>query len=75
MKAGEDVPAFPEVYTNDADEVTSRPGINIRDYFAAAALTGWIAMHADSNTRAPEEKVAAQAAYEFADAMIKERNK
>lgn len=61
------------------------PGMTLRDYFAAAALQGYIAALADERTRAmsmrnaeesgikPKEQVAV-AVYEYADAMLKARD-
>ena len=54
-------------------------GISKRDYFAAAALTGLLAKHGDAGWH-PEGEVqsiqgAAETAYEYADAMIKESEK
>lgn len=46
----------------------------LRDYFAAAALTGLLAGHADT-TKLPTGDEAAEWAYEYADAMIAERAK
>ena len=47
----------------------------LRDQFAAAALTGWIAMHADSNAEAPSPPSTAQRSYDYADAMLAAREK
>ena len=58
--------AFPDQYY---------PGLTIRDYFAAAALTGYLAAYAGDGIALPDEKNAAQAAYEYADAMLTARAK
>lgn len=49
--------------------------IDLRDRFAMAALTGYIAMHASQDCREPGEEQCAARAYEFADAMLAERAK
>lgn len=45
----------------------------LRDVFAASALNGIIASHADSEICLPKEDKAAKWAYEYADAMIAAR--
>lgn len=67
-------PAFPlAASTGDPrDGVYATDGMNLRDYFAAAALTG-LMRHPDS-VGEKEETVAAWA-YAAADAMIAERLK
>lgn len=63
-------PAFPGMdYINQAGKVNP-PGMSLRDYFAAAALTGIM------NT--PNDllwTVVASQAYDLADAMLKERER
>lgn len=54
-------PAFPEPWM-------PRSGMNLRDYFAAAALTGLM-----ENAGAFHDKEIAKWAYEFADEMLKAR--
>lgn len=47
----------------------------LRDYFAAKALQGWLAMYAsDTRQGAPPPESAATIAYAYADAMLKVRN-
>lgn len=49
-------------------------GIELRDVFAAAALTGLLAMYAHpQSTGTPEASRIAVEAYGFADAMLAER--
>lgn len=60
-------PAFPVCYDKDHHW----GGMSLRDYFAAAALTGLLA-HPNQSTDVP---AFAKAAYHFADAMLKEREK
>lgn len=48
--------------------------LGLRDYFAAAALTGWAAgRNAQSTDSTPE--VVAVGCYRYADAMLRERNR
>lgn len=58
--------AFP----NDSKVFGDHPGMTIRDYFAAAALTGLLA---NVDGTAGMYKTAAFDAYEHADAMIEAR--
>jgi hypothetical protein len=49
-------------------------GMTLRDYFAAKALQGWLAMYAnDTLERTPPPESAATIAYAYADAMLKAR--
>ena len=45
-------------------------GLELRDYFAAMAMQGWIASNVEVSN-----KQFAEAAYEMADAMLAEREK
>lgn len=79
-------PAFPAVCEWDATAGIWKPteaGMTLRDYFAAKAMASWIG---DATTLAGVRKGAekqnieeavliARAAYEMADAMLKERAK
>lgn len=56
-----DKPAFPEVFTD-------RPGMTLRDYFAAHAMPACI-------WHEPDPETAAADAYEYADAMLAARSK
>jgi len=47
--------------------------LELRDYFAAAALTGILASHT-GETALPSDGSASREAYEYADAMLKQRN-
>lgn len=62
--------AFP--FVDRLDERTSRieKGMTLRDYFASTALVGLL--HAGGGS---DYGVAAEMAYELADAMLKERQK
>ena len=64
-------PAFP--IAEQQGVCAAWPGMSLRDYFAAAALTGIIACHADSDPRLPEDDKAAKWAYEYAGAMLAAR--
>ena len=72
-------PAFPHNDWNEelASEVT-RPGMSLRDYFAATALQGWLASYGP-DSRHPDDvghsTTVARQAYAMADAMIAERGK
>jgi hypothetical protein len=48
-------------------------GMSLRDYFAAAALTGFCAAHNDQGDWAGNCEQAAQEAYKMADFMLKAR--
>ena len=61
-------PAFPAL-----DARTMLSGMSLRDYFAAMAVPGLLA-HPNSSTAAGPEAFA-NAAYQMADAMLKERSK
>jgi hypothetical protein len=60
-------PAFPAMHYDLAD---NEHGLTMRDYFAAKAMQGLIAAWV---TGIPPIKETTQAAYAFADAMLKER--
>jgi hypothetical protein len=70
-------PAFPNegghkfASGNDVRKTLPHPGMTLRDYFAAKALGGLLA---DTAITASPELVA-KVSYEYADAMLKERNK
>jgi hypothetical protein len=52
---------------------TAFDGITVRDYFAAAALTGLLASHT-GEVQLPADAKAARWAFELADAMLKARS-
>ena len=64
-------PAFPNI-TPDMN-VDGGPGMSLRDYFAAHALSGWLATASQVDELKPEKE--AEMAYRLADAMLKEREK
>lgn len=67
-------PAFPQSETkagNSFDLEFGRGGMSLRDYFAAAAVSGMFA--SDTATSVMTTKLKAQVAYELADAMLAAR--
>ena len=50
-------------------------GMNLRDYFAAAALQGYLAGFAGEHVSMPRQEAAAIAAYKYADEMMKARER
>ena len=73
-------PAFP--VSENYDERRGEPityaseGMSLRDYFAAAALQGWLASWPESGVHNIEStKKLASSCYAIADAMLKERSK
>lgn len=73
-------PAFPHVEAETEPQVVA-VGMTLRDYFAAAALTGLFASLSDPTQRArmrengENQNDIAQACYIQADAMLKKREK
>ena len=63
-------PAFPSA--GDGNETWAHEGMTLRDYFAAKAMQGILAGWASG---LPPSSIAAEAAYDLADAMLKARNK
>jgi hypothetical protein len=61
-------PAFPH---EDSGSCAMRPGMTLRDYFAAAALQGMLAAVEDKSGMEPT--YVATAAYVWADKMLKAR--
>lgn len=66
----DDYPAFPQEYKWPEEE-KSLAGMSLRDYFAAAALTGMFASDTSSSGMSAETK--AKDAYEAADALLIQR--
>jgi len=84
MSTNDGGPAYPGLYydTDSAGNTQvrySEMGMTLRDFFAAAALTGLLVPPADSEFLSlPPDKArtkAASCAYKLADAMIAERDK
>jgi hypothetical protein len=70
MSADNSGPAFP-VPAGNGEAVAPYDGMTLRDYFAAKALAGMASAYHEHWT----VERAAEAAYELADAMLKERAK
>ena len=71
-------PAFPVPYSNEADgpTVLPSPGMTLRDYFAASALSALATpIVGDSPATEWDFDVLAQVAYRAADAMLAARGK
>ena len=70
-------PAFPHLLDScqRANETEMHPGMTLRDYFAAAALTGLLSelAHPDTTDSAVDWSVCAKSAYTAADAMLAAR--
>ncbi len=62
-------PAFPLVPEHSAE------GMSLRDFFAAHALSGYLAAHGGGDTALPSFSAAAEDAYAVADHMLAERRK
>ena len=62
---------FPERVTDDNGSAKIEGGITLRDYYAAAALTGILS---NPNTPANTPFYVAEDAYRLADAMLEMRN-
>ena len=74
-------PAFPQMCADALDVGMVHAGMSLRDYFAAKAMQGFIAsadyqhpMLGQRNGRYFEQWIAG-AAYDYADAMLAEREK
>lgn len=72
-------PAFPVTGRWTDAESRSQPGMSLRDYFAAAALPAIVTAYVEANGRCIGTDHVRQncpvIAYQFADAMLKERAK
>lgn len=75
-------PAFP---LHDSGDTATRPGMSLRDYFAAAALQGWLSgpcqgdvlddYEDDSTAFSDHCAAVARTCYAYADAMMRERER
>lgn len=79
-------PAFPTRWRNEGDRNATAPdgqivppgyevdmpGMSLRDYLAAAALTGWLA-GSPADAKADEKRLALRC-YAFADVMLEARS-
>ncbi|MFP8821077.1 hypothetical protein [Enterobacter cloacae] len=67
--------AFPTDESN-YEKIWSSPGMTLRDYFAAKAMSGWLASYPESCTHpivAGNADEVAKHSYMLADAMLKAR--
>lgn len=68
-------PAFPvardEAFPKDSEAGMSKPGMSLRDYFAAKAM---VHIHARDVNGVASPEITANAAYAMADAMLKARS-
>jgi len=55
--------------------ISSHSDISLMDYFAASALNGYLSMCTDDNHVLPVADLLARYCYDYADAMIAERQK
>lgn len=73
---GDGGPAFPRPCSEDKfneETFPSQRGMSLRDWFAAQALAGYLAAYSGPEVRMPVPDIAADRAYEYADAMLKAR--
>lgn len=70
-------PAFPHEYTEGGPDPARwyYPGLSLRDYFAAKALSVWVQAHIDGRVDDLSKAAIARASYRYADAMLAERAK
>lgn len=68
------LPPLPTFPVADHPSLSIYPGVSLRDYFAAKAMQGWVAVDAMRFDEA-NVKRAAQFAYAMADAMLAAREK
>ena len=71
-------PAFPHpaIIAKDGDTtVGAVPGMSLRDWFAGRAMQAMIAARFDYDGAAPHEKSTAESSYNYADAMLAERDR
>lgn len=66
-------PAWAGTTCPRCDKIADAGKIGLRDRFAMAALTGYIAAFAGEDVLMPEPKKAAERAYAYADACLKQR--
>ncbi len=70
--------AFPIPLDNSPGAYSADPGMTLRDYFAAKALVGMLANDGPEPSFPSFDKLAAsmaEVAYQYADAMLAERDK
>ena len=64
--------AFPQAFDPSGD-IDPHGGMTLRDYFAAQALTGYLAYSHPASIMGTFIDESAKVAYEYADAMLKAR--
>lgn len=68
----------PSAFPNDVKPINERVGMTLRDYFAAKAMQGGIDLVPHMATPKVDKtvpQIIAEMAYEYADAMLAEREK
>jgi len=65
----------PSAFPISGSQYRHTAGMSLRDYFAAKAMQGFIAYATQKGIYVPPDDELASAAYQLADAMMKERNK
>lgn len=70
-------PAFPHsiMYLDSDNQFEIKQGLSIRDYFAAAALTGYMSSMPNNVEPTEFKSSIARDVYEIADAMLAERER
>lgn len=81
MNKNDGGPAFPRPIGNngatnweDRDTSGEQVGMSLRDYFAGQALAGMLAAYSGPECSFPEQHMAASRAFEYADAMLSQRD-
>ena len=67
-------PYSENTYWDKPQEREAQPGMDLRDYFAAAALTGMLAAGQALDDGIETVRVIIEGSYMLADAMMKERS-
>jgi hypothetical protein len=68
-------PAFPTLVKEGNGIEWVQPGMSLRDWVAGLALQGIITTYPGPDCELPGAKMAARTAYEYADAMLVQRDK
>lgn len=74
MSVNDGGPAFP-VTENEKQMLITRPGMTLRDYFAAAALTGCMTGAGEDGVTDRDAPMIAEYCYRLADALLAERGR
>ncbi len=67
--------AFPHPSQKIGGQGLTDGGLTIRAYIATQAMVGYLAAHADPETRIPNPSILASDSVEYADALIAELSK